>query len=63
LIYAGLDETDSALSWLARAVEQHDLFLAWMNVEPMFDSVRSEPQFTELVKRIGLKPSGGNEAE
>ena len=63
LIYAGLDETDNALSWLARALEQHDLFLAWMNVEPMFDSVRSEPRFTEMVKRIGLKPSVGNKAE
>jgi tetratricopeptide (TPR) repeat protein len=57
LIYAGLGETDNALSWLARAVEQHDLFLTWMNEEPMFDSLRSDPRFAELVKRIGLKPS------
>jgi TolB-like protein/Tfp pilus assembly protein PilF len=57
LIYAGLGQTDDALSWLARAVEKHDLFLAWMNVEPMFDTVRSDPRFAELVKRIGLKPS------
>ena len=63
LIYAGLAETDNALSWLARAVEQHDLFLAWMNVEPMFDSVRAEPRFAEMVKRIGLKPSVSNKAE
>jgi TolB-like protein/Tfp pilus assembly protein PilF len=63
LIYAGLDETDNALSWLVRAVEQHDLFLAWMNVEPMFDSVRADPRFAELVKRIGLKPTVSNKAE
>lgn len=63
LIYAGLGDTENALSWLARAVEQHDLFLAWMNVEPMFDSIRSEPRFAELVKRIGLKPSVSNKAE
>jgi hypothetical protein len=58
-----LDETDNALSWLVRAVEQHDLFLAWMNVEPMFDSVRADPRFAELVKRIGLKPTVSNKAE
>jgi tetratricopeptide (TPR) repeat protein len=57
LIYAGLAETDNALAWLDRAVAQHDLFLAWMNVEPMFDSVRSDPRFAELVRRIGLKPA------
>jgi TolB-like protein/Tfp pilus assembly protein PilF len=56
LIYAGLGETDQTLSWLARAVDQHDLFLAWMNVEPMFDSVRDDPRFSELITRIGLKP-------
>ena len=63
LIYAGLDETENALSWLARAVEQHDLFLAWMNVEPMFDSIRSDARFAELVKRIGLKGSVSRKAE
>lgn len=57
LIYAGLDETESVLAWLARAVKQHDLFLVWMNVEPIFDSVRPEPRFAEMVKQIGLKPS------
>ena len=63
LIYAGLGDRENALSWLARAVEQHDLFLAWMNVEPMFDSVRADPRFADLVKRIGLKPSVSNKAE
>jgi len=58
LIYAGLGETEEALSWLTRAVKQHDMFLTWINQEPMFDSLRSEPRFAELVKRIGLKPSG-----
>jgi TolB-like protein/Tfp pilus assembly protein PilF len=63
LIYAGLDETENALTWLARAVKQHDLFLAWMNVEPMFDSVRPEPRFAEMVKQIGLKPPVSSKSE
>ena len=56
LIHAGLDETDATLELLDEACEHRSLFLAWLNVEPMFDSVRSDPRFGELLKRIGLKP-------
>jgi TolB-like protein/Tfp pilus assembly protein PilF len=56
LIHAGLGETDKTLELLDEACEHRSLFLAWLNVEPMFDSVRSDPRFAELVKRIGLKP-------
>ena len=56
LIYAGLGETDKTLELLDEACEHRSLFLAWLNVEPMFESVRSDPRFAELVKRIGLQP-------
>ena len=56
LIYAGLGETDKTLELLNEACEHRSLFLAWLNVEPMFDSVRPDPRFAELVRRIGLKP-------
>jgi TolB-like protein/Tfp pilus assembly protein PilF len=57
LIYAGLGETDKTMSSLDEAYKERSLFLAWLNVEPMFDSVRSDPRFAELVKRIGLEPA------
>ncbi len=56
LIYAGLGDIETTMSLLNEASEQHSLFLAWLKVEPMFDSVRSDPRFGELVKKIGLKP-------
>ncbi|HEY3025135.1 MAG TPA: tetratricopeptide repeat protein [Pyrinomonadaceae bacterium] len=56
LIHAGLGETEKAFFWLEEAYKQRALFLAWINVEPMFDSVRSDPRFVDLVKRIGLEP-------
>jgi Mrp family chromosome partitioning ATPase len=55
LIYAGLGETDKTLELLNEACEHRSLFLAWLNVEPMFESVRADPRFAKLVKRIGLK--------
>jgi TolB-like protein len=56
LIYAGLREADAAFSWLEKAYKDRAIFLAWLNVEPLFDNVRSDPRFAELVRRIGLEP-------
>ena len=61
LIYAGLRETDEVFFWLEEAYQQRGLFLAWINVEPMFDSVRSDPRFADLVRRIGLQPQAAGE--
>lgn len=57
LVYAGLGEIDNALTWLQKAFEQRGLFLAWLNQEPMFDSLRADARFADLVTRIGLKPA------
>ena len=56
LINAGLGEAEKAFFCLEKAYKQRALFLAWINVEPMFDNVRSDPRFVDLVKRIGLEP-------
>jgi tetratricopeptide (TPR) repeat protein len=56
LVYAGLGETENTLDLLEQAYAERSLFLAWLNVEPMFDSIRSDPRFADLVKRIGLEP-------
>ncbi|MFN2493295.1 MAG: tetratricopeptide repeat protein [Pyrinomonadaceae bacterium] len=56
LIYAGLGETDTALHWLEEAYKQRAVFLAWINAEPMFDNLRLDSRFADLVKRIGLEP-------
>jgi len=57
LIYAGLGDTARTLEMLEQSLKHHNLFLAWLNVEPMFDVVRNEPEFAGMVKRIGLKPA------
>lgn len=56
LVHAGLGEIDITLAKLQEAYQQHDLCLAWMNVEPMFDEIRSDPRFVQLIAAIGLEP-------
>ena len=52
LAFVGMDDKDYAFSWLERAASDHAGRLMFLNVEPRFDSVRSDPRFGELVRRL-----------
>lgn len=54
LVYYGLGDTDEALKWLERAYEERDPHLVLLGAEPNWDSLRTDPRFTDLVKRLGL---------
>ncbi len=54
LVYAGLGEKDEAFAWLEKAYEERSFQLQWLNVEPRWDSLRSDPRFADLIRRIGL---------
>jgi eukaryotic-like serine/threonine-protein kinase len=56
ILYAGLGEKDQALASLERAYAEHDLQLQFLKVEPHYDSLHSDPRFTELVRKVGLTP-------
>lgn len=53
-IYAVTGETDQAIVWLQKAMRQRDDFITHVNVDPEFDSLRSDPRFQRLLQRIGL---------
>ena len=55
LIYAGLGERDEALLWLEKAYEERNQWLTWLKVEPRLDSLRRDPRFSDLVRRVGLE--------
>ena len=56
LIHAGLGENDLAFEWLDRAFEERSSWLVSLKVEPLFDSLRSDPRFNDLLRRINLAP-------
>jgi eukaryotic-like serine/threonine-protein kinase len=49
-----LNQTDRAFEWLDRACQVKEVMLLYLQVLPMYDSIRSDPRFGELVRRIGL---------
>ena len=54
--YARLGQKDEAFAWLEKAYQDRDYQMTELNVRPELDSLRSDPRFAELVKRVGLPP-------
>ena len=53
-IYAGLEERENFFACMDRAYEEHSPFLAWAKVFPEWDTMRSDPRFDKLLRRMGL---------
>ena len=54
IIYAGLNDKDRAFDYLNKAYEARSIFLTLIKVETVLDNLRSDPRFTELLKRMNL---------
>ena len=52
--YLGLGDNDEAFAWFERAYEEQSNILIFIKVSPWFDSVRGDPRFQDLVRRVGL---------
>ena len=53
-IHAGLDQKDQALECLEEANRIGATDLIWLKVRPEFKSIRSDPRFDELCKKMGF---------
>ena len=54
ILYVGLGDKEHALEQLNKAYEDRAGWIMDINVEPVFDSLRSDPRFAELVSRMKL---------
>ncbi len=54
-ILIALGERNQAFAWMEKGYQSRAGNLPWMIMEPKFDPLRSDPRFTELARRIGLK--------
>jgi TolB-like protein len=54
--YAAIENKVAALSYIAKSVDAHEGQATYLKVEPLFDSIRSDPRFVAQEKRVGLLP-------
>ncbi len=55
LVYLGLGDRTRALDNLERALAADSQMMAWIGRDTIFDSLRSEPRFVALLKKMGFK--------
>ena len=53
-IYMGLGEQDRVFELLERDYEQRDPELPYINADPVFDPIRTDPRFVALIHKMGL---------
>jgi len=53
-VYAGLGDKDQAFAWLEKDFQTRSGLLAWTKWTPAFESLRSDPRFTDLLRRMGF---------
>jgi hypothetical protein len=58
-VYEGLGKKEEVFNWLNRAVTERDGWLVLLNSFPRFESLRSEPEFKDILHRVGLPQHDG----
>jgi DNA-binding winged helix-turn-helix (wHTH) protein/TolB-like protein/Flp pilus assembly protein TadD len=60
LLYQGLGNSDEALQWLEKAYEQRDVHMVFLPVDPKWDTLRNNPHFMDLTRRLNLPTRNGS---
>jgi serine/threonine-protein kinase len=55
IIYIGLNDKDKAIWWLEKSLQEGSFASASINVEPLFDDLRSDVRFQAIISRMNLK--------
>jgi hypothetical protein len=55
-VHAALRDRDEAFAWLEKAYRERCAYLYGIKCDAWFDSLRDDPRFNDLLRRIGLEP-------
>src|SRR6185503_12883326 len=50
-VYLGLGDKEQTFVWLEKAYQERSNYVAYLKVFPPLDPIRSDPRFTELVRK------------
>jgi TolB-like protein/Tfp pilus assembly protein PilF len=53
-IHLGLGEVDQAFEWLSKGVEERSFWTIFLKMDPVYDPIRSDPRFKDLLKRVRM---------
>jgi eukaryotic-like serine/threonine-protein kinase len=53
-IHIGLQENERAIEYLEKSYTEHCHWLIYLHIDPSMDSLRDNPRFQDLLRRVGL---------
>ncbi len=53
MVHTALGDKDEAIAWLEKAYADRSPTIIWLKMEPLFDPLRTDPRFLDLLRRIG----------
>jgi len=56
VIHAALGNKEEAFPWLRKAVGDRSVWLIYLKVDPIFDSLRTDARFADVARQVGLPP-------
>ncbi len=59
-VYTRAGQRDKALIWLGKAFEDHDTNMPYIGVDPIFDILKGDLRFLNLLKKMNLPVESGN---
>ncbi len=54
IAYVAIGDDDETMKWMERAYEERESWMLYLNIDPRFDPLRSDPRFRSLIERVGL---------
>ena len=50
--YSVMNDKDSSLNWLEKAVDKGWTQYRWIEIDPRFDTIRDDPRYTQIIDRM-----------
>ena len=53
-VYAAVGERDAAFQWLWKGLDDRSWQVTWLQVDPLFDTLKPDARFSQLLAAAGL---------
>ncbi|HXZ79640.1 MAG TPA: winged helix-turn-helix domain-containing protein [Terriglobales bacterium] len=55
-VYAALNDKEQTFKWLQAALDDRAVWMSYLAVDPVFDNLRSDQRFQDLLRQVGMQP-------
>ena len=59
-IYLGLEQYERALDCLEQGFHERSYWMVFLNIDPVYDAIRSYPRFAQLLERMAFTPKAAH---